>query len=214
MHGVPIYFNSFYKTGIIQATGYIEVYEEDVKAAYSLSSYHNCPPNGYTNKKRGTIFYFDTTGKYIQPKLINLNTARGNILQKNQAPFPRLFFKLNSTNFDTLSNYRGNDLHIVDTNQVIDYMVKYLLTNPNENIAVNSWVDVNEQNPEQLSKQRFEKVINLLVKQGVAKDRMIDLSRPPRLINTLEVIQNAPTEKEKEQLHKANRCVMFRELRG
>ena len=134
--------------------------------------------------------------------------------KKYTPSLPRLFFKLNSINFDTLSNYYGNDLHLTDTNKVIDYVVKYILNNPDEHIIITGCFDTNEQNPEELCKQRAEKVNNLLLQYGLPKEKMPEIFPYNRPINTVEIIQNTSTEKEKEELHRANRCVMFRVVKG
>lgn len=127
---------------------------------------------------------------------------------------PRLFFKLNSTNFDTLSNYSGNDLHITDTNKVIDYMVKYILDYPDEHIIIASWYNINEQNSQELCNQRAQKVINLLMQHGLPKEKTPSVFPFKRPFNPLIQIQNKNTEQEKELLLRANRCVVFTQMAG
>ena len=151
------------------------------------------------------------TIEYSVP-LIDPNTAHTGAVKR--IPFPRLFFKFNSLNFDTLLNYRGKNVSITDTNQAIAYIAKYIITNPNDYFHITASGDINEQNPEELGKQRIQKLINLLIKLGVPKDIIgeRDLTVHRVLINSAKEIENANTENEKEQLHKANRCVIFNSL--
>jgi len=161
-------------------------------------------PDATNTKKADTVEY--------HIPLIDPSTAG---MQFEKKPFlPKLFFKPNSLNFDTLSDYFGNELHIIDTNRVIDYVAKYILANPCENITVSGWFDVNEQNPEELTKQRVNKVINLLMQHGVPEENILGCSPRKRPINSSKEIESAGTENERENLHKANSCVMFRYLRG
>lgn len=67
--GRPIYFTSFYDSGIIQATGYFEVYSEDVRAAYSMHFRVN--PERYFNPCKSEIYFFDESGKFIQKAIVS-----------------------------------------------------------------------------------------------------------------------------------------------
>ncbi|HXD93917.1 MAG TPA: carboxypeptidase-like regulatory domain-containing protein [Bacteroidia bacterium] len=222
---ITIYNNSTQTQGTTDADGNCKIKllqgKYNVKTAYKgyqTIIYKNVTVNAekttYVNmalKTDSTNTKKADTAEYSIP-VIDPSTAGPCYIKRT--PFPRLFFKFNGTNFDTLSNYPGSDLHIIDTNQVIAYIAKHILAHPNGIFAITAWGDINEQNPEELSKQRIEKVTNLLIHYGIPKDKLVTLPVPKNFIHSLKEIQNASTEQEKEDLHKANRCVMLRILRG
>ena len=86
-----------------------------------------------------------------------------------------------------------------------NYIVHHLL----EKIAIVGNVDVNEQNPEELTKQRAQKVLNLLIQHGLPKVNMLHCFPIKEPINSTQQIEKAVSEKVKEELRKANRYVLF-----
>ncbi|HXD91591.1 MAG TPA: hypothetical protein VNX01_00180 [Bacteroidia bacterium] len=140
--------------------------------------------------------------------------------KKDNFIFLNLFFKPNSLNFDTLSNYHGRKLPISDTNQIIDYMVKYITTSsPHRIIGLIACVDENEKTSEELAKQRAEKVTNLLIQRGVPKDKIkIQPCQTPTCAQDKIQFAKKPKEKEemlkeKEELKKTKPCVTLSKMK-
>jgi antitoxin component YwqK of YwqJK toxin-antitoxin module len=68
INGVPIYFTSFYETGIVKAFGYIDIYEEDVREAYSIG-FNKVSKDRYINRNESEVYYFDENGKFIKKEI-------------------------------------------------------------------------------------------------------------------------------------------------
>ncbi len=96
--------------------------------------------------------------------------------------FPTLYFKPNSTKFDTSSNRCGCCTHfdITDTNQIIEYVAWYVQNKTNNLIRVHGSCNTSEENSDtNWCKLRAQKVAALLIKKGVDKRRILIEIEPP-----------------------------------
>lgn len=91
----------------------------------------------------------------------------------------------------------------------ISAIITLLNDNPKIILQLSGHCDSRELNPKQLSQQRATHVVDMLVKKGIPKERLVSkgLGADRLLISTAEIAKAKTSEK--EAMHQRNRRVIF-----
>lgn len=122
---------------------------------------------------------------------------------------PYIYFKYNS--IEPYKFYANDSLNNPSSNEVVDIYYSVLIEDPTITILIEGHCDSREKNADTLSLTRANYMRKALIDKGIDKERVITKgwgSKKPIVKN--EVINNATTKQEKENLYLKNRRISYR----
>ena len=128
---------------------------------------------------------------------------------------PSILFKKNEAiPLDSIQEYDyEGKISYLKMSTEISSIVKMLADNPNIILELSAHCSSDEKNPTELSKQRAEKVQQMLIIKGIDKERLVPKGWGVSKLKITDIqIAKAKTKEEKEALHQINRRVVFKIL--
>ena len=105
----------------------------------------------------------------------------------------------------------GDTIYYLKPESYADDIYKTLTDNPSIIIELSAHSSQNEKNPEELSQVRANAIVQLLVKKGIPKERLVGKGYGIKKLKISPAqINKAKTKEEKEKLHAINRRVVFK----